>query len=142
MTTKLILIIEDNDDDVLMIKRGFKKANTQNKIHRVTNGKEAIQYLLSDEDNIEETQLILLDLNMEIMNGFDFLKKRMNIAQLKLIPAVVLTSSTRNEDIKKAYELGANSYVEKQLEPKKFIETILSIENFWIKFSKIPEIKN
>jgi len=137
MTIKLILIIEDNDDDVLMIKRGFKKANTQNKIHRVTNGKEAIQYLLSD-DNLEDTQLILLDLNMEIMNGFDFLKKRMTIPELKLIPAVVLTSSTRNEDIKKAYELGANSYVEKELEPKKFIEAILSIENFWIKFSKTP----
>jgi len=137
MNDELILIVEDNDDDVLMIKRGFKKGKIGNKIHRVTNGAEALSFL-NDKNNLKNTKLILLDLNMEIMNGFEFLGKRMNLADIKNIPVVILTSSTRHEDIQKAYDLGCNSYVEKPLEPKKFIEAILSIESFWVYFSKKP----
>ncbi len=139
MNDELILVVEDNDDDVLMIKRGFKKGKIGNKIYRVTNGAEALSFL-DDNDNLSRTKLILLDLNMEIMNGFEFLDKRMNILGIKNIPVVVLTSSIREQDIQKAYDLGCNSYVEKPLDPKKFIEAILSIESFWIYFSRIPEI--
>jgi len=135
MNNELILVVEDNDDDVLMIKRGFKKGKIGNKIHRVTNGVEALAYL---NNNLKNGRLILLDLNMEIMNGFEFLSKSMEDSRIKNIPVVVLTSSTRDNDIQKAYDLGCNSYVEKPLDPKKFIEAILSIENFWIYFSMIP----
>jgi CheY-like chemotaxis protein len=137
MKDELILIVEDNDDDVIIIKRGFKKGKIGNKLHRVTNGQEALDFL-ENENNLLKTRLILLDLNMEIMNGFEFLMHRMNSAELKKIPVVVLTSSKRHEDVERAYELCANSYVEKPLEPKIFIEAILSIENFWIYFSEKP----
>ena len=131
-----ILIIEDNDDDVLMIKRGFKKGRIANAIHRVTNGKEALEYL--NITDLSSIQLILLDLNMEVMNGFDFLVKRQEDLNLKKIPVVILTSSNRKEDIERSYALGANSYVEKPLDPVSFIEAIMAIENFWLYLAKKP----
>jgi len=133
---KMILIIEDNDDDVLMIKRGFKKGKIGNNIHRVTNGKEALEYLSNTD--VSEIQLILLDLNMEVMNGFEFLQQRKEVNIISKIPVVVLTSSARHEDIEKAYKLGANSYVEKPLDPTKFIEAMLKIEDFWVYLAKKP----
>jgi len=133
---KMIFIIEDNDDDVLMIKRGFKKGRIGNNLHRVTNGKEALDFL--NNANIADVQLILLDLNMEVMNGFEFLQQRSKIEKIKKIPVVILTSSARHEDIEKAYKLGANSYVEKPLDPAKFIEAMLKIEDFWVFLAKKP----
>jgi len=132
----MILIIEDNDDDVLMIKRGFKKGKIGNNTHRVTNGKEALEFLLNTD--VSEIQLILLDLNMEVMNGFEFLQKRAEFEDISKVPVVVLTSSARHEDIEKAYKLGANSYVEKPLNPTKFIEAMLKIEDFWVYLAKKP----
>ncbi len=136
MEQKMILIIEDNDDDVLMIKRGFKKGKIGNNTHRVTNGKEALDFLKNPD--VSQIQLILLDLNMEVMNGFEFLQKRTELKGISKIPVVVLTSSARHEDIEKAYKLGANSYVEKPLNPTKFIEAMLKIEDFWVYLAKKP----
>ncbi len=136
MEQKMILIIEDNDDDVLMIKRGFKKGKIGNNTHRVTNGKEALDFLKNSD--VSQIQLILLDLNMEVMNGFEFLQKRTELKGISKIPVVVLTSSARHEDIEKAYKLGANSYVEKPLNPTKFIEAMLKIEDFWVYLAKKP----
>jgi len=129
-----VLLIEDNDDDVLMIKRGFKKGQIKNELHRVSNGEEAYEYL--QKVKLSEIQLIILDLNMEVMNGFEFLEKRQTIPEISKIPVVVLTSSSRKQDIDKSYKLGANSYVEKPLDPVKFMEAIMSIEKFWIIFAK------
>jgi CheY-like chemotaxis protein len=129
-----ILLIEDNDDDVLMIQRALRKGKIGSKLHRSVNGKEGLEYLDKEESNTIE--LILLDLNMEVMNGFDFLKTRIENARIKKIPVVVLTSSHREEDIHLAYELGANAFIQKPLDPKEFIEVILKIENFWIDIVK------
>ena len=84
-----ILIIEDNDDDILMIKRGFKKGRIGNAVHCVSNGKEGLEYLSNNPET--GIHLILLDLNMEVMNGFEFLMERLKNDHLKSIPVVVLT---------------------------------------------------
>lgn len=136
MNATTILLIEDNDDDVLMIKRGLKKALVKNVMHHISNGKEAYDYL--EEADVSKIQLIILDLNMEMMNGFEFLEKRNTLPKIKNIPVVVLTSSSRKEEISKAFELGANSYVEKPLDPVKFLEAMVSIKNFWINLAKRP----
>ncbi len=137
MNNKIVLI-EDNDDDVLMIRRAFNKGRIGNDIYRCENGREGLDYLLSDEG--KNVDLILLDLNMEVMNGFDFLEEFGKIHNKRHIPVVVLTSSHRDEDICKAYDLGANSYVEKPIDPKEFISKVLSIEDFWIYVSLKPAI--
>lgn len=132
----IVLLVEDNDDDVLVIKRGFSKGKIANPIHRVVNGKEAFDFIENNPD--KKIDLILLDLNMEVMNGFDFLHKRKQMERVSRIPVVVLTSSHRDEDIQLAYSLGANAYVEKPIDPKEFLKVILSIEDFWLVLAKKP----
>ena len=131
-----ILLVEDNDDDVLMVKRAFKKGKFGNDLHRVENGKVAIDYLDSDESR--DVELILLDLNMEVLNGFEFLEMRKGNERMAKIPVVVLTSSHRNEDIDKANKLGANAYVEKPMEPADFMDAIMKIGEFWLYLAKKP----
>ena len=137
MIMSRILLVEDNDDDVLMVKRALKKGKVGNGLHRAENGKLAIDYLESDESR--DIELILLDLNMEVLNGFEFLEKRQRNKRIAKIPVVILTSSHRNEDVEKAYSLGANSYVEKPMEPAAFMEAILKIEDFWLFLAKKPK---
>lgn len=136
MKNEIILVVEDNDDDVLVIERGFRKGRIGNKIERAVNGKEALEFLDGNRD--KKIDLILLDLNMEVLNGFDFLKMRKESEYISKIPVVVLTSSHREEDIQLAYSLGANAYVEKPLNPKEFIDVILTIEDFWLVLAKKP----
>jgi len=131
-----ILLVEDNDDDVLMIRRALKKGKIGSDIHRAENGKEGVDFLMNGDSG--KIELILLDLNMEVMNGFDFLKKRLEEERIKKIPVVVLTSSQRDEDINLAYDLGANAFIQKPLDPKEFIDTIMKIEDFWIEIVKKP----
>ena len=132
----LILIIDDSDDDVFMITRAFKKGLLGNKLHYAKNGKDGLDYLQSEEG--KDIGLILLDLNMDIMDGFDFLREYRRILGSYRIPIVVFTTSRRTVDIEKAFDLGANCYVEKPFKPDEFIDAILKIEDFWIYFSKTP----
>ncbi len=138
MKSSNIVLIEDNDDDVLVIKRAFKKGKVVNNIKRFENGKEGLDYIA--EKKGQGIDLILLDLNMEVMDGFDFLQELKKLIDFKRIPVVVLTSSQRDEDINRAYELGANSYVEKPIDPSDFLENILTIEDFWISLAHKPTI--
>jgi CheY-like chemotaxis protein len=119
-----------------MIQRGFKKGKIGNKVNRVTNGQEGLEFLKANEPS--DIKVILLDLNMEVMNGFEFLQKRLELPEIRKIPVVILSSSHREQDIEKAYKLEANSYVEKPLDPTEFINAILSIQDFWIFFAKRP----
>ena len=128
-----ILLIEDNDDDAIIIKRALKKGLLSSDILQLINGKEALESFF---DNKLEIELILLDLNMEVMNGFEFLKKRQEEKTLLKIPTIVLTSSNRPEDINKAYGLGCNAYVQKPLDPNEFIDNIIKIEKYYIEFYK------
>ena len=139
MNNNIVLLIEDNDDDVLVIERGFKKGKIANPMKRVINGKEALDFIEGNPDT--GIDLILLDLNMEVMNGFDFLHMRKKSDRISRIPVVVLTSSHRDEDIDLAYSLGANAYVEKPISPKEFVDVILSIEDFWLVLAKRPKLK-
>lgn len=129
-----VLLIEDNDDDVLMVKRAFKKGRIGNNIFHVLNGEEGVEYFNSNND----VELILLDLNMEVMNGFEFLQVRKENPVINQVPVVVLTSSSRKEDVEKAYLNGCNAYVEKPVDPKVFIDVIHTIEDFWLFISKSP----
>ncbi len=133
---KKILLIEDSDDDFVMIKRSFKKGKIGNCFHRVHNGNEGLDYLQNTPHHTIE--LILLDLNMELMSGFEFLRQRMRLPKIKKIPVVVLTTSQRKEDIDEAYELGANCYIAKPLDPKEFIDILVKTEEFWIFIAKKP----
>jgi CheY-like chemotaxis protein len=99
-----ILLVEDNPDDIFMIRRAFEKAKIANPLDVARDGEEAIEYL---KDN--KPVLILLDLKLPKISGFEVLKWIKSMERLKRIPVVVLTSSRNGEDINRAYDLGANS---------------------------------
>jgi CheY-like chemotaxis protein len=137
-----ILLVEDNDDDIIIIERVFKKVKLANDIHVVRNGHDAIDYIYH-RGKYEGTErhapgMILLDISMPGMNGFDLLKKLKADPKTKSIPVVMLTSSGRDEDIMKSYENGACSYITKPLEFGDFVNAIRNFEIYWSLVSRIP----
>ena len=135
-----VLLVEDNPVDILTISKAWKIAGIKNKLHVVKNGEEALQFLFRKEkhENVPMVCLILLDLNMPKMNGFEILKTIRENDGLKNIPIIILTSSSRDKDIKRAYQLGCNSYIMKPSKYKSFVEIISMIKLYWLTINKIP----
>ncbi|MCK5357766.1 MAG: response regulator [Elusimicrobiales bacterium] len=137
-----ILLIEDNEDDVVIIKRVFKKANITNKLYIANSGQNGIDFLNHQGKYTEETSsvpgLILLDINMPGITGFDVLKKLKTNPKHKRIPIIMLTTSGAEEDISKSYENGACSFITKPVDFNDFVKTIESFDFYWTHISKIP----
>jgi CheY-like chemotaxis protein len=122
----VILIAEDDDNDVLLIKRAFHQAQFENPLQVATNGEEAIAYLKGDppfgeRDKFPIPALLLLDLKMPRKNGFEVLAWVRQRPEFNALPVVVLTSSQESADINRAYSLGANSYLVK---PANFLSLV------------------
>jgi CheY-like chemotaxis protein len=127
MTT--LLHCEDSLTDVTLMREALKSANNQINYVHANNGSEGIEHLETAE---ELPKLILLDLNMPKVNGFEFLTRRMENALWRKIPVVVLTSSDYPNDIRKSYELSANAYVQKVFDFGEFKELVKTTVDFWI----------
>jgi CheY-like chemotaxis protein len=135
-----ILLVDDNPDDIMIAKRAFKKSQIHNKIFVTYDGEEAIQFLRKEGNykDVPTTGLVILDLNMPKVDGFEVLETIKNDDKLKKVPIIVLTSSSRYEDIERAYKLGANSFVVKPVSFEDFVEAIMEIKRYWLSLSKIP----
>ncbi|HER54383.1 MAG TPA: response regulator [Candidatus Bathyarchaeota archaeon] len=135
-----ILLVDDSPDDIMIAKRAFKKSQIHNKIFVTRDGEEAIQFLRKEGNykDVPTTGLVILDLNMPKIDGFEVLETIKNDEKLKKIPIIVLTSSSRYEDIERAYKLGANSFIVKPVSFEEFVEAILEIKRYWLSLSKIP----
>jgi CheY-like chemotaxis protein len=117
----LILVIEDNNDDVLLIRRAFDRAMVGNPLEFVRSGPEAVAYLNGDPPFEDRTQhplpgLVLLDIKLPLMDGFEVLKWIRSRADLAPLSVVMLTSSDHIRDVNLAYQLGANSFLVKPLD--------------------------
>jgi len=140
----VILLAEDEEDYVLLIRRAFAQAQIPNPLHVVWNGQEAIAYLKGEGKyaNREEyplPDLFLLDLKMPRVNGFEVLKWVRAQPGLAPLRVLVLTSSDEIRDVNEAYKLGANSFLVKQLDFQDFAQLSRLIQEFWLKASKTPE---
>jgi len=131
MNSKLIVLVEDNEDDVELTLRAFKKNNILADILVLKDGQKAIEYFVTLKDQIKVPDLIFLDLNLPKVGGLDVLKFLRNDKKTT-IPVIVLTSSTEESDIKNAYSLGANSYIRKPIDFLKFIENMQTISDYWL----------
>jgi CheY-like chemotaxis protein len=131
-----LLLVEDDQVDSMTIKRALEEVEIDNRLDTVSNGEEALAYLLSAE--YELPALILLDLNMPRMNGMEFLRTVKRHAGLKQIPVVVLTTSRAEQDISASFELGAAGYMVKPLDYREFIEAVVTIARYW-QLSELPE---
>jgi CheY-like chemotaxis protein len=135
-----ILLVEDNPDDVLITKRALSKGKISNALYVVNNGEEAIKFLRKEDEykGVCTPALVLLDLNMPKMDGFQVLKEIKNDEILKSIPIIVLTTSDRDNDIDDAYKYGCNSYIVKPVSFENFIKTVIDIKDYWLCLSRVP----
>jgi len=129
-----ILLIEDNPGDVRLISEGLKHSKISNHISIVYDGEEASQFLYKEGrfENAPTPDIILLDLNLPKKDGRKLLAEIKEDDILKRIPVVVLTSSNAEADITMAYQLHANSYLQKPLDLSEFMAMIQSFEQYWL----------
>lgn len=131
------MLVEDNRGDVILTKKALAKIRIANEIIVKKNGQECINYLKNSEsENLPD--LILLDLNMPIMNGFEVLAALKKDECLSHIPVIVLTSSEAEQDILKSYKSQANSYLTKPIDTKAFINMVISSTEYWLSIAKLP----
>lgn len=139
-----ILLAEDEQNDVFLIQRAFQKAQLLNPIRAVSDGQEAISYLRGDGDYADRERfpfptLVLLDLKMPRLGGFDVISWVRQQPGLKRLPLVVLTSSKDGPDINRAYELGANTYLVKPVEFDGLVEMMRNLSLYWFVMAERPD---
>ena len=138
-----ILAIEDNDDDVALISRAFRKATITNRLQFVSDGEQALEYLKGEGQFADRQQsplpsLILLDLKLPRKSGLEVLAWIRGQPVLRRIPVVVLTSSKQSTDLERAYDLGVNSYLVKPVAFDDLLEMIKALKLYWIRFNEAP----
>jgi len=136
-----ILLVEDNPDDEELTLMALKEAGVQNAVHIARDGAEALAYLFGAEDG-ETSQrqplptLILLDLMLPKVNGFEVLEKIRETERTRYIPVVILTSSDADADVARSYRLGVNSYVRKPVEFTEFVGAVRQVGLYWVLLNK------
>jgi two-component system, response regulator len=140
MVVKKILLVEDNPDDIELTKRAFSKGQYRYQINIIEakDGVEALKELSLSETSRPDAlfSLILLDLHLPRVDGFEVLKYLKTHDQLRHIPVVVLTSSNEKSDLNKAYTLGANSYIRKPVDFNTFSTSIDEIRRYWLELNE------
>jgi len=138
LKTFSILLVEDNQGDVRLIKEAFNESKVAKNFLVASDGEEAIE-LLQDHGHAESLpDLIMLDLNLPKKSGFDVLDVIKSNPELHKIPVVIFSSSRSDLDILRSYSLNANSYVTKPSEFSEFIAAVKSIEEFWFRTVNLP----
>jgi len=133
MTSRPILLIEDNPDDVALTLRALKKSNILNPITVAKDGAEALEFLFDGDDaHTREPGLILLDLKLPKVDGLEVLRRIKSDERTCLVPVVILTSSKLEEDVLSGYRRGANAYVRKPVNFAEFAEAIKTVGLFWL----------
>ena len=141
-----ILIVEDDPGDAYFLEKAFERVLANCAVHRVSDGEEAQAYLSGTGKYLDRKlfplpSVILLDLKMPRMNGFEFLAWLRKEPELKIIPTVVYSSSENPTDIRKAYEMGANSFLHKRLSMNAVQETMRSFARYWLEDCGRPPLE-
>ena len=136
ITDKPILLVEDDLVDVMTVKRALEEIHVTNPVLNRENGEEALKFLRDPAS--ERPCIILLDLNMPIMNGIEFLHVLKQDALLKRIPVVVLTTSEEQQDKVNSFDLGVAGYMAKPVDYGQFVEVMRTLNAYWT-ISEIPQ---
>jgi CheY-like chemotaxis protein len=131
-----VLLIEDDLVDVKTIRRAFQQHKLTNPLYVCSNGAEALSFLrhegtYSDPASSPRPGVILLDVNMPVMNGIEFLREMKTDPAIKQIPVIVLTTSREDSDRIRSYELGVAGYIVKPADFPKFLEAIKIFDLYW-----------
>jgi len=147
MEEKIILLIEDNPDDVDLTLRALKQNNILNKVIIARDGVEALDYIMGtgiyEGRSVQNLPVVtLLDLKLPKVDGLEVLRRIRQNEVTRLLPVVVLTSSTEEVDLVKSYQLGANSYIRKPVNFKEFIEAVKLLGLYWLIWNKPAPVKS
>jgi len=145
MNTTPILLVEDSEDNVFLVRHAMHKAGVTCPLQVVTSGEQAIEYLsgtngYSNWKQFPLPAIILLDLKMPGMNGFDVLKWIRQRPGLKALRVAILTSSDMPSEIKMAHDLGANVFLTKPVELDRLIEIMRTINEHWLRQAQSPAV--
>ena len=133
-----ILLVEDNPHDVEITVRALERGRVKNRLTVARDGQEALDFLYGDEGDGSRPGLILLDLNLPKVDGHEVLKQIKGDPRLRRIPVIVLTASTRDEDVVKSYDLGVNTFISKPVRFEDFVKVVTTIHEYWIYIATLP----
>lgn len=138
-----ILLVEDNEDDAEVTIRTLKKSGVANEVYWTKDGAEALDFLYArgryqGRDPNHLPQVVLLDLRLPKLSGLEVLKQLRTDPAFRLLPVVVLTSSTQDEDVVRSYELGVNSYVSKPVKFEDFAKVVEQLGMYWLLINRRP----
>jgi len=144
-TACTILLVEDNQSDVFLVERAFQKARLPHLLQVVEDGDQAVAYLsgagpYADRSRFPLPLFVLLDLKLPRKSGFEVLEWLRRQPAIRRVPVVVLSSSDHLEDVNRAYDTGANSYVVKVADPVAVAELARAIEQYWVNLNQQPEL--
>lgn len=136
-----ILLVEDNPNDVEITRRALEKGRVRNELTVARDGQEALDILFGNGNGgAPRPGLILLDLNLPKVDGREVLEKIKADPKLKRIPVIVLTVSTREEDVIRSYDLGVNTFISKPVRFEDFIKVVTTIKEYWILIATLPPV--
>lgn len=136
MTNNVLLHVEDDPNDVLLLQRAFRKAGLQVNLQAASDGDRAVAYLSGTDEfaNREKypfPQLVMLDLKMPRKSGLEVLEWIRAVAKMRRLIVIIFTSSKHDEDVNKAYELGANSYLVKPVGFDMLVDLVKTVHQYW-----------
>ena len=136
-----ILLVEDNEDDIIIIQEVFVDMKLATNVNTVRDGEEALAYLQRKGKYkvARVPDLVLLDINMPKMNGYEVLERMKKEPRLQSLPVIMLTTSQREEDFVRAYASGACSFIHKSVGLDQFREHLKQFEHYWAGVSRIPK---
>ena len=130
-----VLLVEDDEVDVMNVKRAFKRNNITNPLYVAFNGLEALEMLRGDNGDSpqipQQRRIILLDLNMPRMGGLEFLQELRSDSKLRSIPVIILTTSDEDKDRIEAYKLNVAGYLLKPVKFSQFAEAMATLNKYW-----------
>ena len=143
MADQHILLVEDNPDDEELTRIAFAEAKVANRLEVVRDGQEALDYLFAEgthagRDPSDLPQLVLLDLKLPKIDGLEVLRRLRADERTALLPVVILTSSTEEQDLLGGYRCGANSYVRKPVDFGQFVEAVGHLGLYWLVLNRTP----
>jgi two-component system response regulator len=143
MNPKIILLVEDNQDDEELALLAFKKGQVANEVVVARDGVEALDYLFgtglhAGRDVALLPQVMLLDLKLPKVDGMEVLRRVRADPRTRRLPVVILTSSREEEDLIRGYDLGANSYVRKPVDFTQFVEAVHQLQVYWLVLNEAP----
>jgi two-component system, response regulator len=142
---RLILLVEDNDDDVELTLRALRRNRVANRVDVVRDGAEALEYLFatgtySGRDVRNIPNLVLLDLKLPKVGGLEVLERLRADPRTRRLPVVILTSSNVESDLARSYDLGANSYIRKPVDFTQFMEAVNQLGLYWLVLNEAPPL--